>query len=765
VTAAIEAALGQRYRLDREIGQGGMATVYQARDLKHGRKVAVKVFRPELARSIGVDRFLREIQVAAQLQHPHIVALIDSGEADGVLYYLMPLVEGETLRARLERVGRLAVDETIRITREVADALGYAHRRGIVHRDIKPENILLADGHAFVTDFGIARALDSSANQLTRTGFALGTPTYMAPEQASGDQPVDGRADLYALASVVYELLVGRPPFTGPTQQAVLVKRFTESAPRLRATRPDAPEWLDELVLRSLAREPDDRPATVDLFAAGLAGPAAAPGPERDVWTPGGAVTPSQLAATTTSGPSIVVLPFTNLSPEPENDYFGDGLTDEVISDLSQVKALRVIARASSSRLKGTTKDLRTIGQELNVRYALTGTVRRTGDALRITAELMETASSNLTWSEKYGGTLADVFDLQARLSRQIVAALEVALTPDESRLMAAHPEMSLPAYESYLRARQEIMSFSAEGLERALKLVDRALEIAPRNALLHATRGYIFAQYSMLSLSPPFDPLERAGECVRTVFELDQSSSLGFFVRGYVSYRSGRTQEAVADFKRALTLDPGNADALFSLAYVYGMSGRNREARRVHGRLVAVDPLTPANHWLGGWLSCYDGNFEDSAEASRQWVQDDPSNGFVRGGLVWSLLLAGEIDRAREEMERVREQAPGTLFTDSLLFLTYATLGDEPRALGVLRPGLLEAAKEDESLPISLAGGFAMLGDRDRAFEWLRVALGRGSTSHRFFERSPGFGRIRTDPEFGAFLAEVRARSDAFQV
>jgi len=759
VNQQIDAALGDRYRLEGELGQGGMATVYLAHDLKHGRKVAVKVFHPELARTLGVDRFLREIQLAAQLHHPHIVSLIDSGEADGLLYYLMPFVDGETLRARLNREGRLALGDAVRIGREVADALAYAHRRGVVHRDIKPENILLAEGHAFVADFGIARALDTAAEQLTQTGFALGTPAYMAPEQALGERAVDGRADLYALGCVLYEVLTGQPPFTGATHQAILVKRFTDPTPRVQARRPDAPDWLDGLLIRTMAQEPAERPASADAFAAELTeGGAVLPEPVRA--TP---ITPSRVRPPDGEA-SIAVLPFVNLSPDPANEFFGDGLTDELISDLSKVKAIRVIARASSSRLKGTTKDVSTIGREMKVRYALSGTVRRAGDALRITAELVDTMDSRLTWSEKYHGTMADVFDLQERLSRQIVTALQIALSPEEARQMTARPAMDLTAYDCYLRARQEIMSFSAEGLDRAVTLVDRALAIAPDNAVLHATKGYILAQYSMMVLPTQFDVLARAAECVRATFALDQSSPLGFFLRGYLAFRSGRAQEAVPDFKRALVLDPGNPDALFSLAYVYAMAGKDAEARLMHARLLALDPLTPASRWLGGWLACYDGAFEDSLSASRQWVLEDPSNPFVRTPLAFELLLLGHVEAARIEVEWVRDRMPGPM-TDSLVFLIEATLGQRERALGLLNDELVAAAEVDESLPIMLAGGFALLRDRERALEWLRIAVSRGAICHQFYARCPWLASFRGDPAFESFLADVKARSEAFQV
>ena len=274
---ALAEALRDRYVLERELGRGGMATVYLARDLRHDRLVALKVLLPDLARSLGAERFLREIRTAARLQHPHILSVHDSGEAAGQLWFTMPYVEGETLRRRLERERQLPIDDALRIAREVADGLDCAHRHGVVHRDIKPENILLSEGHALVADFGISRALapDGPGEALTETGVAVGTPAYMSPEQATG-QAVDARTDVYALGVVLYEMLAGEPPFTGPTPQAVIAKRFHTDAVPLRAVRSAVPQHVDRAVARALARVPTDRFASSRRAGAGAGGGAGA---------------------------------------------------------------------------------------------------------------------------------------------------------------------------------------------------------------------------------------------------------------------------------------------------------------------------------------------------------------------------------------------------------------------------------------------------------------------------------------------------------
>ena len=263
----LAAALAGRYTIERELGAGGMATVYLAQDLKHNRKVALKVLRPELAAALGHERFLREITTTANLRHPHILPLYDSGEADGFLFYVMPLVEGESLRDRLDREKQLSIDDALGIAREVADALGYAHERGVIHRDIKPENILLERGHAAVADFGIARALDTAGgDKLTQTGMAIGTPSYMSPEQSSGDAELDGRSDLYSLGCVLYEMLAGEPPYTGPSAQAIIAKRLTEPVPRVSTLRETVTPALEHALGRVLAKAPADRFRTAEEF-------------------------------------------------------------------------------------------------------------------------------------------------------------------------------------------------------------------------------------------------------------------------------------------------------------------------------------------------------------------------------------------------------------------------------------------------------------------------------------------------------------------
>ncbi|HZK78704.1 MAG TPA: serine/threonine-protein kinase, partial [Gemmatimonadaceae bacterium] len=337
-------ALAQAYTIDRELGRGGMATVYLAQDIKHDRVVALKVLHPDLAVALGPDRFLREIRLAARLNHPHILPLFDSGDADGLLYYVMPYVEGESLRERLDREQQLPIEEAVHHGRAIASALDYAHRQNIVHRDIKPENVMLYEGEAMVMDFGIAKALSQAGSDtLTQTGMMIGTPAYVSPEQAAGAMDLDGRSDQYSLACMLYEMLSGERPFTGPTPQAVMSKRFTEPPKSVRTIRPNIPENLERALTKAMSMDTDGRYKSAAMFGQALV--------SGNVATPTDTATVPQQAVS--AAKSVAVLPFINMSNDPDNEYFADGMAEEIINALSKIQSLRVASRMQSFPLKG----------------------------------------------------------------------------------------------------------------------------------------------------------------------------------------------------------------------------------------------------------------------------------------------------------------------------------------------------------------------------------------------------------------------------
>src|SRR5947207_12206124 len=444
ILAGLKAALADRYAIDRELGHGGTATVYLAQDLKHGRSVAVKVLRPELAAALGAERFLREIEIAARLTHPHILPLHDSGEVGGFLYYVMPFVEGESLRDRLNRERQLPVEEAVRIAREVATALSHAHGHNLVHRDIKPENILLSGGEAVVADFGIARAIVAAgADKLTDTGLAVGTPGYMSPEQAMAQQHIDGRADIYALGCVLYEMLAGHPPFLGTTAQEILARHTLDPVPPLRTIRRELPEAIEHAVRKALAKAPADRWRSPAAFSEALGRAVAPPSVTRRAARSLGLVAvgvaalvagyallsrPRIANSSGEAAPSIAVLPFVNIGADPANEPFSDGMSEELMTALARIEGLRVTARTSAFRFKGKAVDVREIGSKLNVGYVLEGRVRRGAPQLRVSAQLINTATGYRLWSDEYDRNARDVFTLQDEIARAIGGALRLKL-------------------------------------------------------------------------------------------------------------------------------------------------------------------------------------------------------------------------------------------------------------------------------------------------------------------------------------------------
>ena len=587
----LRTALSGSYSIDRELGRGGMATVYLAQDGKHERLVALKVLHPDLAASIGPDRFLREIKLAARLNHPHILPLHDSGEADGFLFYVMPYVEGESLRERLDREHRLNVDEAVHHGRAIASALDYAHRQGIVHRDIKPENVMLYEGEAMVMDFGIAKAVSSAGTEtLTQTGMMIGTPAYVSPEQAAGEVNLDGKSDQYSLACVIYEMLTGERPFSGATPQAIMAKRFTELPRPLRSIVSSVPESVEKAVTKAMATESSGRYSTAAQFAQALAS--------------GSLITPTDTASlpqtTVSAAKSVAVLPFTNMSADAENEYFTDGMAEEIINALTKIQSLRVTSRTSSFSFKGKNEDIGEIGKKLKVSTVLEGSVRKMGNRLRITAQLVNVADGSNLWSEKYDREIEDIFAIQDDISQAIVKALRVILTEGEKKQIEKARTENVQAYDYYLRGRQYCHQLRRKSLEYARQMFNKAIEIDRDYA-----RAYAGVADSCSMLYTYFDArefnLRQADIASHKALELEPELAEAHVARGLAVSLSKRFDEAEQEFETAMKLDP----KLFEAPYWYGRAlqsaGRFHEAVKMFER---ASTLRPEDYQAPGFLA-----------------------------------------------------------------------------------------------------------------------------------------------------------------
>jgi eukaryotic-like serine/threonine-protein kinase len=617
LAAALAAELASRYVVEGELGRGSSATVYLARDLRHGRRVALKLLHAALGEVLGVERFQREIRTQARLQHPHILSLFDSGQAGGRLFYTMPYVEAGSLRDRLRREGRLPVEAAVQLVVEVATGLGYAHALGVIHRDIKPENILLsANGHALLTDFGIAYALEDRAGRarLTESGIALGTPTYMSPEQSTGEEALDARSDLYALATVLYECLAGRPPFTGPNARSIMTRRLVEAAAPLRSHRPDVPAPIDAAVARALTRHPDDRYESVAEFVAALTAlPAPTPSPRRRRRALLGTLGVVLVAAAafggyralhrtgraaSTPGPQmLVVLPFRNLGP-PEDRYFADGLTEEMTSRLARLSGLRVISRTSADQYRGSPRPLREIGAELGAAYVLEGSVRwerspGSPGRIRVSPRLIAVTEDAPLWTADYDAELTEVFQVQSEIAGRVTSALDVALRAADRAALATRETSSPEAYDLYLRgndylgrSNQEADLTNAARLFQQAVTADTGFAVAwAKLARCHTQIYWHYYDHSTSRLALARAALDRA---VRLGPDLPETH----MAQGFFAYWARLDYEtALREFETALRLSPSSSELLQAIGYVERRRGRWEESLGRFAEALRYDP------------------------------------------------------------------------------------------------------------------------------------------------------------------------------
>ena len=705
-------ALAGRYALGQEIGRGGMATVYRAHDLKHDRSVAVKVLSPTLAASIGTDDFLREIRFVAGLTHPHILPLHDSGEAEGFLYYVMPYVEGETLRDKLKAEKQLSVEETLALAQSVAEALDYAHRRGVIHRDIKPENILLQEGQAIVTDFGVASPLTrTAAESRTEVGFAIGTPEYMSPEACSGEGDLDGRSDEYALACVLYEMLAGHPPFTAATPQAVALRHISDAVPPLATVRPDVPGTVAAAIERALAKEPADRWPSLQAF--------------------GEALRTASAGHDAAAARSVAVLPFAGAGAGSEETILADGIADEIISALTRIEGLRVVSRTASFAACRTEQDVGAIGRRLHVRSVLEGGVQRQGDRLRVSVRLVSVADGYLLWSDRYDRDMRDVFAIQDEIARNVARALSVILTDDERRALARVPTRNVEAYEAYLRGRVYFRQTRRKSLRYAREMFQRAIALDPTFAL--AWTGVADSCSLLNMFFPQTEPdIGSADEASTRALALEPDLPEAHAARGFALWLLKRADEAVAEFETAMRLDPKQFEARYFYARLSFQRGDAERAAEL---------------------------FEDAVRA-----REDYQARFFAAQSYATLGRKAEAEAAyRRALHVVRQHLalnPDDPRAATMCAVSLCRLGDREEGLRwAERARAIDP--EDPGVLYNVACLYALEGKADEAISCLAQAFEAGFGAREWIAQDPDLESLRDDPRFQALVRTAKAEGD----
>jgi serine/threonine protein kinase len=788
----LQKTLGDNYRVERELPGGGMSRVFVAQDVALGRAIVIKVLHPDLSAELSLERFRREIRVGANLQHPHIVPLLAAGETFGLPYFTMPYIEGRSLRVELQQAGEYPVPKAVLLLREVASALAYSHAHGVIHRDVKPENVLISAGVAMVTDFGVAKALDASTvgkrDRLTSAGIVLGTPAYMAPEQITADGPADGRTDIYAFGLLAYELLTGSHPFAGRSMQSLLAAQMTAAPEPIGRRRPGMPPSLAALVMRCLEKRPADRPQNASEIVESLEKVIASesdvkPGHGRRTvaaWMAAAAVIigalsvlgtyvlrtrPSGAPAAPAQSKAIAVMPFVNLTSSSGDEYFSDGMTEELIDALSRLPGLRVAARSSVVAVKRSNLAPREIARELGVTSLVEGTVRRSGNRLRISAQLVDPLTGYSLWAEHYDRDARDVFAIQDEITRAIVSNLRLQLSGGTASLVEPSTE-NVEAHNLFLQGRFFQNKRTGPDIERAISLFSQAIRLDSTYARAYAA---LSAAYNLLSAYANVDRnalYPKAFAAARRALALDSTLADAHAALGVTALQFGWDQKvAEHEFRRSIALDSTYPQARIWYAQQFDFLGQPDSAIAQVRVALRAEPLSLIVNTMTG-VAFYNARRFKEAEAAERKALDLDST-FVRShrDLGWALLAQrrfAEADREFATARRLMGDTPGP----ETAYL-YAVSGRRAEAEAMARS--LEAADStgrlsrkprygwETALPLEMAMVQGVLGNRDRAFYWLDRAYTERLLPI-YLRTSPQFDSLRGDPRFEAFIQRVAA-------
>ena len=760
-----------RYRVVRELGRGGMAVVYLAEDLKHRRPVALKVMKPEVAHGLGADRFLREIEIAARITHPNILPLHDSGQADGLLYFVMPCVEGETLRERLQREGPLGLDEAIRIAREVADALGFAHAQGLVHRDIKPENILFQAGHAMVSDFGIAKALSTAGGSgLTETGFAVGTLKYMSPEQAAGGTGLDARSDVYSLGCVFFEMLTGAAPFAGSTPPAMLARKVMGPPPRLSEVRRDAPPTLDDVIATALAPDPDTRFDTPGAFAAAVVEAATARAVEADVRRRRRATGVRRVVALTTSvviggaawwtaslldRPTferVAVLPLRVATNDPELDYFVEGLHEDLIRELMRA-GVRVINPTSVRQYRNSERPIRDIARDLGVDAIVQGSADLASDAVSLDLYMTHGLTDEVVWADSFGGAVEGVRGVYSDVVRAIAGAMGLELSDDSEARLASQPPVDPRVQEDLWWARFHRSKLSEEGLSLALGYFQRALERDPDNVeALVGVAGVWSGRAQMGFVSSEEAQGQGDAAWARAMAIDSMNSGLQASLAATRTWIEWDFEAAEQTFARALAADPTNSVNRALHSHLLHYLGRDDEARAEIRLALEQDPLNAQIRTYYGMELLYERDYARADSVLRSVIADEPDYRMALTTLRTTYHLTGEHELAMDMWRASNARDP-----DALVALDRGYSADGyHQALRSLAELLVARSDTMHVTPWQIGTLYTRAGDGDLALAHLERAFEERDPNIPYLTVDPIFDFLRTEPRFRALIRRL---------
>ncbi|MFC2157653.1 protein kinase [Acidobacteriota bacterium] len=741
-TVSPDKTFAGKYKIIEEIGRGGMGIVYKAEDTKLKRKVALKFLPAELMQDKHAKaRFLQEAQAAAALNHPNICTVYEVDVADDQTFIAMEFIEGQTLKDKIDS-GPLDIDDAVKITTQVAEGLAEAHAKGIVHRDIKPANIILTDkGTAKIMDFGIAKL--ATGVDLTQPSTLIGTVAYMSPEQARGDE-VDLRTDIWSLGAIFYEMLTGERPFQKSQEQALIYAILHDSPTPVSLLRSDIPTHVEKVIEKALAKKTKERYQNIEELIQDLS---------RSVVT-----SQDRLEK------SIVVLPFDDLSPERNQEYFSDGLTEEISADLSRIHSLRVISRTSAMMFKGTKKSMKTISKELGVRFALEGSVRKAGNNLRITVQLIDGENDVHLWANKYSGTLEDIFEIQESVAKSVVDALSLVLT--ENAALPGQKIQDLRAFECLLRARTEIWKGTESSVKQAMDYLNESRRIEGDRIEILSALAESHLMLPLITGTGITEAISEMENLANRILSIDNASSHGYL---YLALAKGRKpwgfRTAGKLLKRACELDPTNVTAQLLRATFAIEGGYPETALACSDVVVKLDPLSPVGWMNRAFISMFQGDFEEASDNWKKVLSFDPHNNYYRGFAINFYANASNRQAVEEIVKDMRTTSPDNFVRIGLLYDS-ALRQREDEFKDIVSPEFIAAAEWDETLSWVLAQCYACVGNVEESIYWLKKAMERCFINYPFLsEIDPFIGKIKDDKRVRELLLEIKREWENFEI